>query len=118
MIKLIQRKLGVINLKKSRTILAWKQLFHVPWGEHEAAKSGEKEPGLKSRVEKIDSLEIVDDGGRNRVVKRSEGGDSGEILALFDVGVDVKNGKRAFLKLREYLVFQVFVHPVNAHISS
>lgn len=63
-------------------------------------------------------MKILDDVGRNCVVKRSESGDSWKILALLDVGVNVKNGKRTFLKLRENLLLQVLVYSVNAHISS
>lgn len=95
----------------------WGKCTSLPWGKHEAAKSGEEEPGLKTRMEKINGMEILDDAGRNSVMEGSESGDSWEVLALFDVGVNVKHGKRTFLKLWEYFLLQVFIHSVNAHIS-
>lgn len=73
----------------------------IPGVEEEAAEGGEEEARLEARVNEIDGFQILLDVGRDRVVDRSESGDSGEILAPVNVGVNVQHREFLLHKLRE-----------------
>lgn len=88
-------------------------------GEEEAADGGEEETGVKVRMEKVDGLKVVLDGGRHMIVDTTEGGYSGEILGSLDVGVNIEDREGPlFLQARIYLVLQVLLDRLNAHSLS
>lgn len=76
--------------------------MYIPGAEEESPQGGEEEAGLESRVHEVHRAQPLLGRGRQRLVRRADRCDAGEVVAAVDEGVDVHDHELPLPDLREH----------------